>query len=165
MKYERFGGRPSVDGRPGAWPPAPPLNPALPLWIRIYNVAWFVSLRSCLCQSDRCNPLKAFWFCCQPTGFSRLFAIQERVVVHLSCFTGFSFRALTRISIQTAGLAFGGTDLCSYRVRGVDGSCAKHLTVRSFMLLTVILIIISFPSPTHSFIPAVERRSSEILST
>jgi len=43
----------------------------------------------------------------------------------------------TRISIQTAELAFGGTGLCSYRVRGVDGSCAKHLTVeRSFMPLT-----------------------------
>ena len=43
-------------------------------------------------------------------------------------------------------------------VRGVDGSCAKHLTVeslRSFMLLTVILII-SFLSPTHSFIPGLK---------
>ena len=39
-----------------------------------------------------------------------------------------------------------GSDLCSYRVRGVDGSCAKHLTVLSYtvvMLLTFILIIIS----------------------
>ena len=58
-----------------------------------------------------------------------------------------------KVSIQTAGtagLAFGGTGLCSYRVRGVDGSCAKHLTVESYtvvMLLTVILIIISIPSP------------------
>ena len=61
-----------------------------------------------------------------------------------------------RISIQTAGLAFGGTGLCSCRVRGVDGSCAKHLTVESYMvvmLLNFILIIISFPSPTLSFIP------------
>jgi len=43
-----------------------------------------------------------------------------------------------------------GTGLCSYRVRGVDGSCAKHLTVEPYavvMLLTVILInIISVPS-------------------
>ena len=39
-----------------------------------------------------------------------------------------------RISIQTAGLAFGGTCLCAYRVRGVDGSCAKHLTVE-FLLV------------------------------
>ena len=33
--------------------------------------------------------------------------------------------------------------LYSYRVRGVDGSCAKHLTVESYtvvILLTVILI-------------------------
>jgi len=56
---------------------------------------------------------------------------------------------ITRISIQTAGLAFSGTGLCSYRVRGVDGSCAKHLTVESYtvvVLLTFILIIISIPS-------------------
>jgi len=33
-----------------------------------------------------------------------------------------------QIRIQTAGLAFGGTGLCSCRVRGVGGSCAKHLT-------------------------------------
>jgi len=46
-----------------------------------------------------------------------------------------------------------GTGLCSYRVRGVDGSCAKHSTVESYtvvMLLTFILIIISIPSPSHS---------------
>jgi len=34
-----------------------------------------------------------------------------------------------------AGLAFGGTGLCSCRVRGVDGSCAKHLTVESYMVI------------------------------
>ena len=49
----------------------------------------------------------------------------------------------------------------SYRVRGVDGSCAKHLTVQSYsviMLLTFIfiIIIISMPSPTHSFIPGLK---------
>ena len=44
----------------------------------------------------------------------------------------YSNHIITRISIQTAGLAFGGTGLCSYRVRGVDGSCAKHLTVESY---------------------------------
>jgi len=27
-----------------------------------------------------------------------------------------------------AGLAFGGTGLCFYRVRGVDGICVEHLT-------------------------------------
>ena len=40
-----------------------------------------------------------------------------------------------RISIQTAGLAFVGTGLCSYRVRCVDGSCAKHLTVESYTVI------------------------------
>ena len=41
------------------------------------------------------------------------------------------------------------TGLCSYRVRAVDDSCVKHLTVESYtvvMLLTFILIIISIPS-------------------
>jgi len=28
-----------------------------------------------------------------------------------------------------------GTGLCSYRVRGVDGSCAKHLTVESYTVI------------------------------
>jgi len=42
---------------------------------------------------------------------------------------------ITRISVQTAGLVFGGTGLCSYRVRGVDGSCAKHLTVESYTVI------------------------------
>jgi len=49
-----------------------------------------------------------------------------------------------------------GKGLCSYRIRGVDGSCAKHLTIASYtvvMLLTFILIIIiSILSPHHSFI-------------
>jgi len=50
-----------------------------------------------------------------------------------------------------------GTSLCSYRVRGLDGSCAKHLTVDFYtvvMLLTFILIIISnlvFTHPSLSF--------------
>jgi len=66
---------------------------------------------------------------------------------------------ITRIRIQTAGLAFGGTGLRSYHVRGVDGSCAKHLTVESYtvvMLLTFILIIITIPSPPHSFISGLK---------
>jgi len=37
--------------------------------------------------------------------------------------------------IQTAGLAFGGTGLCSCRVRGVDGSCAEHLTIESYTVI------------------------------
>jgi len=50
-------------------------------------------------------------------------------IVGASLVECYSNHKTTRISIQTAGLAFGGTGLCSYRVRGVDGSCAKHLTV------------------------------------
>ena len=64
-----------------------------------------------------------------------------------------------RIRIPTAGLAFGGTGRCPYRVRGVDSSCAKHLALESYaviILLTFILIIISLPSPTHSFIPGLK---------
>ena len=41
----------------------------------------------------------------------------------------------TRIRIQTAGLAFGGTGLRSYRVRGVGGNCAEHLTVESYTII------------------------------
>ena len=33
------------------------------------------------------------------------------------------------------GLAFGCTGLCSCRVRGGDGSCAKHLIVESYMVI------------------------------
>jgi len=44
----------------------------------------------------------------------------------------FQISSQPRNTIQTAGLAFGGTGLCSYRVRGVDGSCAEHLTVVSY---------------------------------
>jgi len=49
--------------------------------------------------------------------------------------------------------------LCSCRVRGVEGSCAKHLTIEFYtvvMLLTFILIIISIPSPPHSFISGLK---------
>ena len=42
---------------------------------------------------------------------------------------------LLHISIQTAGLALGGTGLCSYRVRSVVGSCAEHLTVESYTVI------------------------------
>ena len=61
--------------------------------------------------------------------------------------------------IQTAGLAFGGTDLCSYRVRGVEGSCAEHLAIEFYMvvmLLRFILVIISIPSPPRSYIPGLK---------
>jgi len=37
---------------------------------------------------------------------------------------------ITRISIQIAGLAFGGTGLCSYRVRGVVWQLCKAFNCR-----------------------------------
>jgi len=37
--------------------------------------------------------------------------------------------------LMPVGLAFSGTGLCSCRVRDVDGSCAKHLTVESYMVI------------------------------
>ena len=43
-------------------------------------------------------------------------------------------------------------------LRGVEGSCAKHLTIEFYMvvmLLTFILIINSIPPPPHSFIPGL----------
>jgi len=47
----------------------------------------------------------------------------------------YSNLVITRISIQTAGLAFGGTGLCSYRARRVDGCSAEHLTVESYTVV------------------------------
>ena len=55
------------------------------------------------------------------------------VIVQASLVECYRNHTTTRIRIQTAGLAFGGTGLCSCCVRGVDGSCAKHLTVESYM--------------------------------
>ena len=59
-----------------------------------------------------------------------------------------------RISIQTVGLVFGGTGLCTYRVGGVDGGCAEHLTVESYTLFICqqsYLLLLGIPSPTHSY--------------
>ena len=43
----------------------------------------------------------------------------------------------------------------SYRVRGVDGSCAEHLTVESYTATICqqsYLLLLGIPSPTHFFI-------------
>ena len=51
---------------------------------------------------------------------------------------------------QTAGLAFGGTGLCSYRVRGVGGSRAEHLTVESYTIIISLqsyLLLLVFHHP------------------
>jgi len=62
-------------------------------------------------------------------------------------------------AVCSAALSDRPTGLCSYRVRGVDGSCAEHLTVESYtaiyaanshIFIIIIIIIISFPSPTLS---------------
>ena len=48
-----------------------------------------------------------------------------------------------------------GTGLCSCRVRDVDGSCAKHLTIEFYtvvMLLTFVLSVISIPLPPPSLL-------------
>jgi len=60
------------------------------------------------------------------------FLFEKKTV--LDIFIALYFVNETRIRIQTAGLAFGGTGLCSC-VRGVDGSCAKHLTVEFYMVI------------------------------
>ena len=69
---------------------------------------------------------------------------------HPTCYSNH----ITWISIQTTGLAFGGTGLCTYRVRGVDGSCAEHLTVESYTVFIcqqsyLLLGLRGTPSPTH----------------
>ena len=70
---------------------------------------------------------------------------------HKACRGTTHFHTTRRPSVQTTvGCRTAG--LCSYRVRGDDRSCAKHLTVESYKL-TFIPIIISIPSPPHSFIP------------
>ena len=61
----------------------------------------------------------------------------------------------------------GGTGLCSYRVRGVDGSCAEHLTVESYTIIISLqsyLLLFGIPSPTHSFITGLKPSFSANLS-
>ena len=83
------------------------------------------------------------------------------VIIQASLVECYSNHTTTRIRIQTAGLAFGGTGLCSCHVRGVDGSCAKHLTVESYMVIyapnsyTDQLLLLVFHHPL-SFIPDLE---------
>jgi len=61
-------------------------------------------------------------------------------------------------SLLHAGLAFDGTSLCSC-VRGVDSSCAEHLTVESYTVFVCqqsYLLLFGISSPTHSFIPGLK---------
>ena len=70
---------------------------------------------------------------CMTTSESKGRFFTKRIDSHNECNRIDSNRELECSSTQTAGLAFGGTDLCSYRVRGVDGSCTEHLTVESLI--------------------------------
>jgi len=67
--------------------------------------------------------------CSQHMNWTELACNKSRPSSLVECYSN---HKITRISIQTAGLAFGGTGLCSYRVRSVDGICAQHLTVESY---------------------------------
>jgi len=51
------------------------------------------------------------------------------------CRVAAAFCTSCQHGFDTAGLAFGGTGLCSHHVTRVDGSCAKHLTVESDMVI------------------------------
>jgi len=127
-----------------------------PIWILLEQetvsgsgIRWAICKSAPLTRQPRQHPtahfLQAGCPSCRPTNS----------VKALKALNANSNHIITRISIQTAELAFSGTGLCSYRVRGVDGSCAKHSTVESYtvvVLLTFILTIISIPSPvTPSF--------------
>jgi len=51
------------------------------------------------------------------------------------------------------------TKRCSYRVRGVDGICAEHLTVESYRVFICqqsYLLLFGIPSPTNSVIPGLK---------
>ena len=56
----------------------------------------------------------------------------------------------------------------SYRIRGVDGSCAEHSTVESYTVFICqqsYLLLFCIPSPTHSFIPGLNLSFLQILPT
>jgi len=49
--------------------------------------------------------------------------------------------------------------MCSYRVTGVDGICAEHITVESYMVFVCqqsYLLLFGFPSPSQSFFPGLK---------
>jgi len=90
--------------------------------------------------------------------FQRRIITARRVLAMAWCLSN---HIIKRISIQTAGLAFGCTGLCCYRVRGVDGICAEHLTVESYTVFTlylptVILTVIWYFVTHSSFIPGLK---------
>jgi len=63
------------------------------------------------------------------------------------------------VFLPTALRWWAYTGLCTYPVRGADGSCAKHLTVESYTVYICqqsYLLLFGIPSPTHSFIPGLK---------
>ena len=73
------------------------------------------------------------------------------------CLVGSGRARVVEFSCNTA---FGGTGLCFYRVRGVDGSCAERLTVESYTIIiyqqSTYLLLFGIPSPTHYFIARIK---------
>jgi len=104
--------------------------------------------------TERCTPSEPITRAAESKATHRSPRISGVKASLVECYSN---HITTRISIQTAGSAFGGTGLCSCRVRGVDDSRAEHLNVESYTVIYAsnrfILIIISFPPPTLSFIP------------
>jgi len=68
----------------------------------------------------------------------------------------------------TAGLALDYLPDLSYRVRGVDGSCAEHLTVESYTVIICqqsYLLLFGIPSPTHFFILGLKPTTTTTTTT
>ena len=91
-------------------------------------------------------------------GLQGVYIISYRI-----SFFSWSYRNhITRISIQTAGLAFGSTGLICVLI--VLGSCAEHLTVESYTVFICQqshLLLSGIPSTTDSFIPGLKPSFSE----
>ena len=117
----------------------------------------FLSLMNTGCKSSLLGlPLGSHCFRCRwrQALFWSLFLRFWREIQTVECYYS---HTITRFSIQTTGLAFGGTGLCSYRVTWVLEVLVQLCRAFNCRILydhyfpTVILIIISIPSPTHSF--------------
>ena len=106
-------------------------------------VRWTMLLLVVRQTDERCRPGHQVWsrrhcsvhtawlFCCR-FWFLGDVCQTDYLTDHRRMFTLHRTAPVDYDIIQTAGLAFGGTGLCSYRVSGVDGSCAEHLTVESY---------------------------------
>jgi len=112
---------------------------------RLIGYSWTPVRRSSLMPDSSRNV-------CRPY-FVQNWGIEWLNVPEVDCCSN---HTITRISIQTAGLAFGGTGLCFLSCwRCWWQSCRAFNCRISYGRYspTVILIIIGIPSPTHVFIP------------